>query len=76
MSLTPRTAECMFRELTCFHFRLILNTQTLFAHNNEDMPQSVRTSELIINLESGTRVNVSETCECSQTKLFFSEEIM
>lgn len=76
MSLTSRTAEFMFRQLICFHLRLILNTQTLLAHNNEDMSQSVRTSELIINLELGTRVNVLDTCRCSQTKLFFSEELM
>ena len=35
------------------------------------MSQSVRTSELVKNLESGTGVNVPETCRCLQTKLFF-----
>lgn len=38
------------------------NTQTLFAHNNKDRSQPVRISELIINLEAGTGVNVPETC--------------
>lgn len=50
-------------------FQVGPNTQTLFAHNNKDRSQLVRISELIINLEADTGVNVPETYRYLQTKL-------
>lgn len=44
-------------------FQVSPNTQTLFARNNKDRSQPVRISELTINVEAGTGVNVPETSD-------------